>query len=226
MCRLQGGACLLRPGDRLRQAPGADWPWPASAAPDAPRCLLPCLQTFPGLVAALGPGLHRTAPGGPPRAPLSACLLILPAQQGPCYASTSPTHPLCCPRTPSPATGITEQLVDCSGGTEVSEETGFQRKAAALFAVLQEQRAPRTIVFCNKIESCERLAWLGRRQTEGDMIEMGRGACCCPACRCRSRVVTGPPTHRLPSLHLLPFTLYLLPFTHAARSLLLNRPQD
>ena len=51
--------------------------------------------------------------------------------------------------------GITEQLVDCSGGNEVSEESGFQRKAAALFAVLQEQRAPRAIVFCNKIESCE-----------------------------------------------------------------------
>ena len=78
---------------------------------------LPCcatrLQEFPGLVAALGPGLHRTAPG------------------------------------------ITEQLVDCSGGDEVTEESGFLRKAAALFAVLQEQRAPRTIVFCNKIETCE-----------------------------------------------------------------------
>lgn len=71
------------------------------------------MQAFPGLVAALGPGLHRTAPG------------------------------------------ITEQLVDCSGGDEVSEESGFRRKAAALFAVLQEQRAPRAIVFCNKIDSCE-----------------------------------------------------------------------
>lgn len=70
-------------------------------------------------MAALGPGLHRTAPG------------------------------------------ITEQLVDCSGGGEVSEESGFRRKAAALLAVLQEQRAPRTIVFCNKIETC---AWReGRR---------------------------------------------------------------
>ncbi len=45
--------------------------------------------------------------------------------------------------------------MDCSGGDEVNEETGFQRKAAALYAVLQEQRAPRTIVFCNKIETCE-----------------------------------------------------------------------
>lgn len=45
--------------------------------------------------------------------------------------------------------------MDCSGGDEVSEETGFQRKVAALYAVLQEQRAPRTIIFCNKIETCE-----------------------------------------------------------------------
>lgn len=72
-------------------------------------------EEFPGLVAALGPGLHRTAPG------------------------------------------ITEQLVDCSGGDEVSEETGFQRKVAALYAVLQEQRAPRTIIFCNKIETCRKV---------------------------------------------------------------------
>jgi ATP-dependent RNA helicase DDX18/HAS1 len=67
---------------------------------------------FPGLVAALGPGLHRSAPG------------------------------------------VTEQIVDCSGGDEVSEESGAQRKSAALFAALQERRAPRTIVFCNKIDTC------------------------------------------------------------------------
>ncbi|KAL4458181.1 hypothetical protein ABPG75_013046 [Micractinium tetrahymenae] len=72
-------------------------------------------EEFPGLVAALGPGLHRTAPG------------------------------------------ITEQLVDCSGGDEVNEETGFLRKAAALYAVLQEQRAPRSIVFCNKIQTCRKV---------------------------------------------------------------------
>ena len=61
-------------------------------------------EEFPGLAAALGPGLHRTAPGS------------------------------------------TQQLVDCSGGEEVSEETGWQRKAEALLAVLQERRAPRTMV--------------------------------------------------------------------------------
>lgn len=55
-------------------------------------------------MAALGPGLHRTAPG------------------------------------------VTQQLVDCSGGDEVNEETGFARKAAALSALLQERRSSRTIV--------------------------------------------------------------------------------
>lgn len=70
---------------------------------------------FPGIVAAFGPGLHRTAPG------------------------------------------VTEQLVDCSGGGEVSEESGFRRKAAALLAVLQERRAARAIVFCNKIETCRKV---------------------------------------------------------------------
>jgi ATP-dependent RNA helicase DDX18/HAS1 len=49
---------------------------------------------------------------------------------------------------------IIEQLVDCSGGDEVTEESGRRRKMAALYAVLQEQKAPRTIVFCNKIETC------------------------------------------------------------------------
>lgn len=88
-------------------------------------------EAFPGLVAALGPGLHRTAPG------------------------------------------ITEQLVDCSGGDEVTEESGFQRKADALFAVLQEQRAPRTIVFCNKIESCRKVEnFLNRSFSHDDHVEV------------------------------------------------------
>lgn len=67
---------------------------------------------YPGLVAALGPGLHRNPPN------------------------------------------IIEQLVDCSGGDEITEESGKRRKLQALFAVLQEQSAYRAIVFCNKIDSC------------------------------------------------------------------------
>ncbi|PSC73217.1 DEAD-box ATP-dependent RNA helicase 50 isoform A [Micractinium conductrix] len=108
---------------------GCRWVFATATIPE--QVYLDLEETFPGLVAALGPGLHRTAPG------------------------------------------ITEQLVDCSGGTEVSEETGFQRKAAALFAVLQEQRAPRTIVFCNKIESCRKIEnFLNRAFSSSDGVEV------------------------------------------------------
>lgn len=82
---------------------------------------------FPGVVAALGPGLHRTAPG------------------------------------------VTEQIVDCSGGDEITEESGIRRKSAALFASLQERRASRTIVFCNKIETCRKVEnFLNRTFTRED----------------------------------------------------------
>ena len=82
---------------------------------------------FPGLVAALGPGLHRTAPG------------------------------------------VTEQIVDCSGGDEITEESGVRRKSAALFAAIQELRASRTIVFCNKIETCRKVEnFLNRTFTSED----------------------------------------------------------
>ena len=37
------------------------------------------------------------------------------------------------------APGVLEQLVDCSGGDVINEETGFERKAAALLRVLKEQ---------------------------------------------------------------------------------------
>lgn len=63
--------------------------------------------------------------------------------------------------------------MDCSGGDEVSEETGFQRKAAALFAVLQEQRAPRSIVFCNKIDTCRKVEnFLNRALGAGESVEV------------------------------------------------------
>jgi ATP-dependent RNA helicase DDX18/HAS1 len=84
-------------------------------------------RAFPGLAAALGPGLHRAAPG------------------------------------------VTQHVVDCSGGAEVSEETGRARKAAALLAAAQERRAPRTIVFCNKIDSCRFVEnFLNRALAAGD----------------------------------------------------------
>ena len=53
-----------------------------------------------------------------------------------------------------PAPGSLEQLIDCSGGEEINEETGYARKAVALLVVLKDQAAARTIVFCNKINTC------------------------------------------------------------------------
>ncbi|KAI8113511.1 hypothetical protein M9435_003512 [Picochlorum sp. BPE23] len=83
---------------------------------------------FPGIVSALGPGLHRTAPG---------CM---------------------------------EQIVDCSGGDEISEESGILRKSAAMLASLQEQKRDRTIVFCNKIETCRKVEnFLNRSLIEDDI---------------------------------------------------------
>lgn len=50
--------------------------------------------------------------------------------------------------------GVTEQVVDCSGGDEISEESGQKRKLVELLSLLQTHKMPRTVVFCNKIETC------------------------------------------------------------------------
>ncbi|EFJ52361.1 hypothetical protein VOLCADRAFT_86719 [Volvox carteri f. nagariensis] len=52
------------------------------------------------------------------------------------------------------AAGLVEELVDCSGGDEVTEESGRKRKLEALKTLLERHRAPRTLVFCNKIDAC------------------------------------------------------------------------
>ena len=55
----------------------------------------------------------------------------------------------------------------------MTEETGFRRKAAALFAVLQEQRATRTIVFCNKIDTCRDVEnFLNRSLRQDERVEV------------------------------------------------------
>jgi ATP-dependent RNA helicase DDX18/HAS1 len=51
-------------------------------------------------------------------------------------------------------TGITEQLVDCSGGEDFSLEGATKRKLAAVWALLQQHNVARTIIFCNKIDTC------------------------------------------------------------------------
>lgn len=76
--------------------------------------------------------------------------------------------------------GLTETVVDCSGGDEVSEETGFLRKTAGLMSVLQEHKASRTIVFCNKIETCRKVEnFLNRRTDEIEASCRPGGSICC-----------------------------------------------
>ena len=58
------------------------------------------------------------------------------------------------------APGVMEQLVDCSGGDVVNEETGQARKLEALSSLIdteKEATARRTVIFCNKIETCRKV---------------------------------------------------------------------
>ena len=52
---------------------------------------------------------------------------------------------------------LTERVVDCSGGDEISEESGFQRKAEALLGLLGQEKSARTLIFCNKIPTCRKV---------------------------------------------------------------------
>ncbi|GMH37460.1 hypothetical protein BSKO_05333 [Bryopsis sp. KO-2023] len=65
------------------------------------------------------------------------------------------------------APGVTEQLVDCSGGEEINEESGQRRKMAALMSLLQQHRVDRTVVFCNKIDTCRLVENFLLRNTTG-----------------------------------------------------------
>jgi len=70
-----------------------------------------------------------------------------------------------------PSAGTLERLYDCSGGDVSDEQSGFYRKFAALQKILKEdividgkkntnttkKTASRTLVFCNKIETCRKL---------------------------------------------------------------------
>ncbi|KAJ7961775.1 DEAD-box ATP-dependent RNA helicase [Quillaja saponaria] len=55
--------------------------------------------------------------------------------------------------------GLEEVLVDCSGedGIEKTPETAFLNKKTALLQLLEGSTVPKTIVFCNKIETCRKV---------------------------------------------------------------------
>ncbi len=62
--------------------------------------------------------------------------------------------------------------MDCSGGEEVSLESGVRRKLDALDKVLARQKAPRTLVFCNKIESCRAVENALRRKHDPSEVQV------------------------------------------------------
>ncbi|CAK9138894.1 unnamed protein product [Ilex paraguariensis] len=55
--------------------------------------------------------------------------------------------------------GLEEILVDCSGpeGTEKNPDTAFSNKKSALLQLVEETTVAKTIVFCNKIETCRKV---------------------------------------------------------------------
>lgn len=57
------------------------------------------------------------------------------------------------------SSGLEEVLVDCSGdeGSEKTPETAFFNKKSALLRLAEESRVSRTIIFCNKIETCRKV---------------------------------------------------------------------
>lgn len=71
-----------------------------------------------------------------------------------------------------------EEIVDCSGGEEITLESGIQRKLEAIDRLLARHRAKRVMVFCNKIESCREVEnHLKRQDPNGEMFKVsGRSA--------------------------------------------------
>ncbi|KAJ8769934.1 hypothetical protein K2173_009016 [Erythroxylum novogranatense] len=57
------------------------------------------------------------------------------------------------------STGLTEVLVDCSGEneTEKTPESAFNNKKTALLQLVEQNSVSKTIVFCNKIETCRKV---------------------------------------------------------------------
>eukprot|EP00249_Psilotum_nudum_P023340 c28836_g1_i1 orf=1281-3389(+) len=55
------------------------------------------------------------------------------------------------------AAGLQEVLVDCSGDGDKTPETAFENKKTALLQLVDQQPAQKTIIFCNKIETCRKV---------------------------------------------------------------------
>ncbi|MED6204297.1 DEAD-box ATP-dependent RNA helicase 50 [Stylosanthes scabra] len=70
---------------------------------------------------------------------------------------------------------LEEIIVDCSGedGQEKTPDTAFLNKKSALLLLAEERPVPRTIVFCNKIDTCRKVEnALKRIDRKGALIQV------------------------------------------------------
>ncbi|RDX73651.1 DEAD-box ATP-dependent RNA helicase 50, partial [Mucuna pruriens] len=70
---------------------------------------------------------------------------------------------------------LQEIVVDCSGedGQEKTPDTAFLNKKDALLQLVEKSPVPRTIVFCNKIETCRKVEnSLKRLDRKGDRVQV------------------------------------------------------
>ncbi|KAJ0234123.1 DEAD-box ATP-dependent RNA helicase 50 [Hirschfeldia incana] len=69
------------------------------------------------------------------------------------------------PRVHRVSNALEEVLVDCSGddNAEKTPETAFQNKKAALIQIIEESPVAKTIIFCNKIETCRKVENIFKR---------------------------------------------------------------
>ncbi|KAL8160321.1 hypothetical protein V2J09_001858 [Rumex salicifolius] len=73
------------------------------------------------------------------------------------------------------STGLEEVLVDCSGNdaAEKTPETAFSNKKTALLNLVEKSPVAKTIVFCNKIETCRKVEnALKRRDRKENQIKV------------------------------------------------------
>lgn len=72
-----------------------------------------------------------------------------------------------------PSAGMLERLIDCSGGEVFDDQSGFYRKFKALMDLLEVDRAERTLLFCNKIDTCRKIEnMLTRADRDGDKYKI------------------------------------------------------
>jgi len=72
-----------------------------------------------------------------------------------------------------PAAGMIERLIDCSGGDVFDDQSGFYRKFKALIDLLDVDKADRTLLFCNKIDTCRKIEnFLTRADRDGDKYKI------------------------------------------------------